>query len=443
MKQADIIQFLRYLSNSFHSLARSKDLHLTFSSLEKELFMDFDGDKLTQIVTNLIGNAIKFTPQYGSITVTAQRQEKVLTVAVQDNGVGISEEDLTHIFDRFQQASNTQQSKEKGSGIGLSLVQELVKLMEGEIKVESELGRGTTFMVKLPIQNIAPLATVMSLADTSMPEVSNNIEEIPPQEETVRENETLPNLLIIEDTKDVVIFLEEMLQNQYQITTAYDGEAGIEIALKEVPDIIISDVMMPKKDGIEVVSTLKKDVRTSHIPIILLTARGDQEGKLEGLEVGADAYLVKPFNQKELFIRLRKLIEIRQRLQQKYKGLASFTNTTIATPTNDPELQFLQKLEQVVKENIGNENFKVEPYLCRDMLMSRPQLYRKIKALLDKSPSQYIRHVRMQHAHHLLVSSEMKIGDISDAVGYRDHANFSKAYAGEFGKTPSEAREIA
>jgi len=439
LQQADIIQFLRYLSNSFHSLAHSKDLHLTFSSLKKELIMDFDADKLTQILTNLIGNAIKFTPQYGGITVTAQRQNKVLTIAVQDNGIGIAEEELAHIFDRFQQASNNHQGKEKGTGIGLSFVQELVNLMDGEIKVDSELGRGTTFLIQLPIRHDAPLKEPVSSVPIQTEQIE--IEANNAAESHAKEQGDLPSLLIIVDTRDVVIFLEEMLKEQYDILVAYDGEAGIEIALKEVPDIIISDVMMPKKDGIEVVSTLKKDVRTSHIPIILLTARGDQEGKLEGLEVGADAYLVKPFNQKELFIRLRKLIEIRQRLQQKYKGLASFTNTTIAAPTNDPELQFLQKLEQVVKKNISNENFKVEPYLCRAMLMSRPQLYRKIKALLDKSPSQYIRFVRMQHARHLIENTTIKIGDISDRVGYRDHANFSKAYFSEFRETPSETRE--
>ncbi|MEL6945089.1 MAG: response regulator, partial [Bacteroidota bacterium] len=299
----------------------------------------------------------------------------------------------------------------------------------------------TTFLVELPIHNNAPPKdTAPAIAPK---EESTNTEESDTIPIRDKKQDNRPHLLIIEDTRDVVIFLEEMLQKDYQVSTTYDGEAGIEKALKEIPDIIISDVMMPIKDGIEVVTTLKKDVRTSHIPIILLTARGDQEGKLEGLEVGADAYLVKPFNQKELFIRLRKLIEIRQRLQQKFSGLASFTTSVLNTPTDDPELQFLQKLEQVVKENIGNENFKVEPYLCRAMLMSRPQLYRKIKALLDKSPSQYIRYVRMQHAHHLLVSTSMKIGDIADAVGYRDHANFSKAYVNEFGETPSETREKA
>ncbi|MEM8525558.1 MAG: ATP-binding protein [Bacteroidota bacterium] len=439
LQQSDIIQFLRYLSNSFHSLARSKDLHLTFSSLEKKLMMDFDSNKLTQILYNLISNAIKFTPQYGSISVTAQRQEKQLMIAVQDNGIGISEADLEHIFDRFQQASNESTNKEKGSGIGLSLVQELVKLMDGRIEVDSELGRGTTFLVHLPIRNNAPLKD--AITDTDMLEEVNSNETVPKIEIKQEKVSDLSHLLIIEDTRDVVIFLEDILQDQYQISIAYDGEAGIQTALKEVPDIIISDVMMPKKNGMEVVSTLKKDVRTSHIPIILLTARGDQEGKLEGLEVGADAYLVKPFNEKELFIRLRKLIENRQRLQQKYSGLASFTDNVTNAPADDPELQFLQKLEQVVKENMGNENFKVEPYLCRAMLMSRPQLYRKIKALLDKSPSQYIRYIRMQHAYHLLINTDIKIGDISDKVGYRDHANFSKAYFAEFGETPSETRE--
>ncbi|MEM9888105.1 MAG: ATP-binding protein [Bacteroidota bacterium] len=433
--QADMIEYLKYVTHSFHSAARLKNINLDFFSLEKKLLMDFDANKITKIISNLISNALKFTPEYGSIKVIAQRQNKQLTIAVQDTGQGIAEEDQASVFDRYQQATNNHQTSAVGTGIGLSLVKELVKLMEGEIELESTLGEGSTFFVHLPINNKAPLGESAIKEKTEIAQA----EEVTPSIPSIQ---GMPSLLIIEDTLDVINYLKKILQEKYRVLTAMDGEAGIALALEEIPDIIISDVMMPKKNGIEVVKTLKRDLRTSHIPIVLLTAKGDQEGKLEGYEVGADAYLVKPFDKRELFVRLRQLIDIRQLLQKRFQGFLSTVNAHTAAESDDPELQFLQQLEKVVLDNISNEDFRVEPHLCRAMTMSRPQLFRKMKALLNQSPSKYIRQVRMQRAHYLLQQSDMLIGDIADAVGYRDHANFSKAFMGAFGTTPSEVREV-
>lgn len=444
LQQGNIIHFLSYLAQSFQSFAASKNIQLHFTSEVNECIMDFDADKLTKVVSNLISNAVKYTPESGHIKLEVRStrydtsnvfRASHLEFIVTDTGTGIPEAQLPFIFDRFYQVDDSQTRKGEGTGIGLALTKEFVQLMQGTISVESQLDKGTTFTLSLPIKR-----TASSLVDSAFA-AAQPVVDLSVAPEYIVENDAatdLPLALIIEDNQDVVQYLSACLKNQYQLEVAFDGAAGIKKAITIVPDIIISDVMMPEKDGFKVCATLKHDIRTSHIPIILLTAKADKASRIEGLEHGADVYLEKPFEKEELEVRLRKLIELRAHLRQKYQ-LADLEEVT---PEKEPdqELLFLKQLHSVILENIANEDFRVEPDLCRAMTMSRPQLYRKIKALKDQSPSEYVRSIRMQQARHLLLHTDFHIGDIAQQVGFKEHSYFTQVYHATFGETPLETR---
>lgn len=436
IQQSDILPFLHYITNSFRSLALSKNITLSFFSPEEMILMDYDREKLRQVLSNLITNAIKFTPEYGEVKIVARKIDQQLQLSVIDTGIGISKEDLPKVFDRFHQLDDSISRKGEGTGIGLALVKELVKLMEGHIEVSSQLKKGSEFVVALPIRNQG------LLKEWSIPETGHPLETTSPAPTTTPTlaTESAPLLLIIEDNQDLIYYLQSLLRTKYRLLVAQNGIEGVELAIETLPDIIICDVMMPGKDGLEVCNELKKDEHTSHIPIVLLTARGDVVSKREGLQTGADAYLAKPFDEQELFIRLQKLIEIRQELKEKYQNV-NLEGMPVKTIEKDPELQFLKKLEGVFQENLGNEDFRIYPHLCQAMLMSRPQLYRKIKALKDKSPSEYLRFFRLREANRLLIRTDMKVGDIASRTGFRDSSYFAKAYTAQFGETPTDTRK--
>ena len=436
LSQSDIIFYLKYLTQSFQSYAVSKNISLSFMSVEEELLMDFDKEYLRQILSNLISNAVKFTPQYGQIQVKAFRNNNELQISIQDTGIGIPESDLPFIFDRFYQLKNT---GKQGTGIGLSIVNELVKLMRGKISVASIINQGTTFIIQLPVQNKAPLDQFdgQEIEDTIPffePISTNDFEK---SRQGVHSN--LPNVLVVEDNPDLLSYLTTILRSSFQLTIATNGAEGIRLALKLIPDIIISDVMMPEKDGFELSSTLKNDFKTSHIPIILLTAKAGQDSKKEGLQTGADVYLAKPFDKEELFIHINNQLELRRSLKEKYSKLDIQALSKDIT-ANNKDVQFLLKLEKVVRDNLSDESFRVEPNLCKAMLMSRPQLYRKLQALKGISPSEYIKKARLSYSRKLLLESDLTIAEIADQSGFKSPAYFSKAYKDEYKETPTETR---
>ncbi len=432
-RRGDLVLFLKYLTQAFQSFAAAKKIHLRFDSEPATLEMDFDPDKLTKVFSNLISNALKFTPEDGHIDIRITGGENQAEVRIADTGTGIPAAYLPYIFDRFYQGQHGSDRQAEGTGIGLTLAKELIHLMGGTITVKSSPGRGTEFTVLLPVQletadRWNPVDSENAGADLALPTLENPVEE------------DLPVALIIEDNKDVVQYLSACLKNQYNLEIAFDGKRGIEKALELVPDIVISDVMMPEKDGFEVCSTLKQDLRTSHIPIVLLTARADKTSRMDGLEQGADVYLEKPFDQEELEVRLRKLIELRKRLREKYQ--AADLDQVMPGKETDPELLFLKQLEQVVLANLDNDDFKVEPDLCRAMTMSRPQLYRKIKAIKDQSPSEFLRTVRMQRARQLLQRTGISVSEVARQVGFKEHSHFTQVYHTTFGETPSDMRKV-
>jgi signal transduction histidine kinase/ligand-binding sensor domain-containing protein/ActR/RegA family two-component response regulator len=351
--QGDVLPYLRYISESLHSLANAQNVMLRVESspdsYREKIVMDYDPERLLQIVYNLLSNAIKFTPSGGKVVLSAGMRDEgrglmsgtgsslihhpsSLILTVTDTGVGIPPEDLPHIFDRFYQANNLEKAKSGGTGIGLALTRELVLAMGGEISVKSQVGIGTTFMVRLPITNKAAVSDGVTSSHAvtpnvalSFPKGTSTYSEAAQHDAEVpfgNDKATLANqILLVEDNPDVVEYLAACLTGQFHLDFAYNGRAGIAKALETIPDLIISDVMMPEKDGFEVCDTLKNDERTSHIPIVLLTAKADVESRIKGLRRGADAYLSKPFHQEELLVTLAKLLELRKKLQVRYSKL--------------------------------------------------------------------------------------------------------------------------
>jgi signal transduction histidine kinase/ligand-binding sensor domain-containing protein/AraC-like DNA-binding protein len=444
----DILSFLRYVVESFHSLALNQKINLNFYADVETLEMDYDPEKILQIVSNLISNAIKFTPEYGKVLVTVRQKEvdgkPTLVLKVKDTGVGIVAAQLPYIFDRFYQTDASNTRKAEGTGIGLALTKELVELMDGAIQVESKPGEGTVFTVLLPIRQTAPAADPMEIQDQDTFEEQVTTAAIALGEKgrlTLKEemsadsdpvSETHPLLLIVEDNHDVRQYLASCLREEYKLQFARNGREGIDRALEVIPDIIISDVMMPEIDGFELCQTLKQDERTSHIPIILLTAKADITSKLEGLEYGADAYLAKPFHRAELDVRLRKLIELRRKLQARYNH-PDFK----PEPATEKEDAFVLKVRQLVLDNIDDPGFGIEE-LTAKLFLHRSQLHRKLKALTGMSTSHFIRRIRLQEGRRLLRESEMNVSEVAYAVGFSDPGYFSKLFSKEFGRPPSK-----
>ncbi len=450
--QADIVNYLQYLTESFYSMAVEKKIRLTFYPEVKELIMNYDETKIQHIIYNLLTNAIKFTPEGGKIILHLKEVETQglawLQIKVSDTGIGISEENLPNIFDRFYQGDSSATRKETGTGIGLSLTKELVEMMDGRIVVESKLGAGTDFMILLPIKKdsetvkqdkdgnrlyptyIEP-STPLQSSEKPVPSLDLNILEKDPK---------TPSLLIIEDNRDVATYIESLLKKDYHIEIARDGQEGIDEAFQTIPDIIISDVMMPEKDGYEVCQTLKSDERTSHIPIILLTAKATTEDRIEGLKGGADAYLTKPFNKEELFIRLEKLIGLRKNLQKRYSETIGILKSEKSKTEPTLEDIFLQKLIKVVQDRIDDSDLAVV-HLCRAAKLSNTQVNRKLKALTGKTPSQFIRSIRLQKAMELLKTTDLNISEIAYEVGFSDPNYFSRSFSEEFGYPPNVLRK--
>jgi signal transduction histidine kinase/CheY-like chemotaxis protein len=435
--QLNIVDFIHYLTESFQPLADQKDLKLIAYCEEEALWMDTDQEKFQQVVTNLISNAVKFTNPGGKVVLHAslqtEEESRFLQMVVKDTGIGIPAAQLPHIFDRFYQTSDQEKKdrKVKGSGVGLTLSKELIELMGGTIEASSEEGKGTTFKVNLPITNQAPKGEI------------DKPEEIPAEAETpaavaapLRPTDVdAPLALLVDDNEDITTYIQSCIQGHYRIATAGNGQLGIDKALEIIPDIIISDVMMPEKDGFELCDALKNDPRTSHIPIILLTARSNAKDRVTGLQKGADAYLTKPFHKEELMVRLDKLVEMRRQLQERYSGLEAIS----ANPNPTPEEEFLQALQAVVQDRLGDIDLGVVD-LCRAVHLSHTQVYRKLKALTGKTPSQFIRTIRLQKGLQLLKTTNEPVSAIAYDVGFSDPNYFSRVFQEEYGQTPSSVR---
>ncbi|WP_297100667.1 ATP-binding protein [uncultured Draconibacterium sp.] len=427
---ANIVPFLRYVFQLQEYYAEEKKLKMTFDADKQSYVLDFDPEKTTVIVSNLLGNAIKFTPAGGSVKMHVLVENGMLKMVISDTGIGIPAEKQHKIFERFYQADDKNTRKVGGAGIGLALTRELVTLLNGTIQVQSIPNKETVFTVKLPV--------------TSTLRAKENQEQLltETQEEVLEatnpakvQQKGKQRLLIVEDNPDVLGYLQACYSDYFKIELAKNGKEGYETAVNEIPDAIISDVMMPEMDGFELCKKLKEDIRTSHIPIVLLTAKADIPSRIEGLEQGADAYVVKPFNQQELLVRLQKLLELRKKLYQRFSKGNGFDYST--DPLMQREDRFMKKLNSAISENLNNEDFNI-PELCEEMAMSKSQLYRKFKALTNQSVARYIRSLRMQKAKQLLSSSSMNITEVGYEVGMKSLSTFSQVFKEEFGESPRE-----
>lgn len=428
LQQGQIIQYLKYLTESYQSFAWSKQRSLSFySEVEDDFLMDYDPKRLQRILINLLSNAIKFTPELGQIKVSVKKDlnNNSLIIKVDDTGQGIPEEALAHIFERFYQVDSSMTRNIPGTGIGLALVKEMTELLNGKISCKSIVGKGTTFELSFPITRNASLdLSEFEIFYPSLMVPKNDKS----KEETISSENGKPILLIVEDNADVAEYLQVCLSPHYQFLFAKNGKIGLEEALEKIPDIIISDVMMPEMDGFELCERLKNDPRTNHIPIILLTAKSTTKSKLEGLSKGADAYLEKPFDKEELLIRLQQLILLRKNILEK-------NNLELE---KQPEDEFLQKIHQIVLENIEDSDFDVSRLVAK-MEMSRTQIHRKIKALTDQSTTQFVRIIRMQEAKKMLVSTSLNVSEVAYKVGYKNPTNFSTHFKAHFGYPPSQS----
>ena len=435
--QDNIISYLQYVLESFQSMADAKNIKLVFYHETEKVVMDYDQDKIFKIASNLLTNAIKFTPKGGKIIFHIKKEKdgdnNFLVVKVQDSGIGIKEEHLPHIFNRFYQVNNTSTRKGEGTGIGLALTKELVELMNGKIEVKSIIGETTEFHISIPISNKAKLQKSKIIKPQANETKETSIDLISENEKSIG----LPLALVIEDNADVAKYIMVCLEGKYRVQWSPDGKQGIATAINTIPDIIISDVMMPEKDGFEVCKTLKQDERTSHIPIILLTAKATDKDRIEGLSHGADAYLTKPFNKEELFIRLEQLIKIRRQLQKKYSKI-EIDILEKSEPVG--EEIFLQKVVGLIEKNLDAENLN-STMLAQKLNMSESQLYRKIKALSDKSISVFIRSTRLSVAKKQLRNTSLTISEIAYQCGFNNPNWFSSSFKQEFGVSPSKYRK--
>ncbi|PHN07929.1 ATP-binding protein [Flavilitoribacter nigricans] len=438
--QMDIVPYIKYVCESFQSLAKSQRIDFCVDSEIDTLVMDVDSEKIAIILSNLISNAIKFTPENGKVSVrfrlARELEKSFLYLEVKDTGIGLSTQEQEAVFERFYQVQSTEESTIGGTGIGLTLTKELVEQMGGRIGVDSQAGRGSTFWVQIPKTRKAPmLSKQIPVLRPKETEASGSPVTVLPKETSAE----LSSVLIIEDSADVAEYLQHCLVGQYSLLYAPDGKKGTELAVEHIPDIIISDVMMPEMDGFEVCERLKNDERTNHIPIILLTARATVTDKVTGIRQGADAYMIKPFAKEELLARLDQLLALRATLQLKYTTALSGHKPDEPLPA-DPVDAFIARAESITLEHMEDESFSGAD-LAAHLHLSPSQTYRKIKALTDMSTAVYIRHVRLQRAKELLADDSLTVSEIAFRTGFKTPAYFSQCFREVFGESPTAFRD--
>jgi signal transduction histidine kinase/ligand-binding sensor domain-containing protein/DNA-binding response OmpR family regulator len=446
--RGDIISFIKDISYSFSDISEKKNILFTFRSEIRTLETFFDQDKLEKILFNLLSNAYKFTPEQGSVSVEIKiadqgrvlpelHNSKILEIKVKDTGIGIEPDKHEKIFERFFQNEVPGNLINMGSGIGLAITREFVKLHGGTITVDSESEKGSCFTIFLPLHNMSQpidnVPTTEQIQDNT--ETYKAVNQI---QQDVGEKNKKPVLLLIEDNEDFRFYLKDNLKDNYHVLDAANGLEGWRQILNHIPDLIVSDIMMPEVDGIELCKRIKNDPRTSHIPVILLTARHAEEQKLEGFQCGADDYITKPFNFEILEIRIKNMILHRDSLRKAFQKQIMINPSEISVTSLDEKL--IQKAIDLVEKNIANPDFSVEE-LSRELAMSRVHLYKKLLSLTGKSPIEFIRVLRLKRAAQLLEKSQLSVSEIAYEVGFNNPKYFTKYFKTEFGVLPSQYQQ--
>lgn len=418
----------------FSASAQKKHIAISMNAPDA-VMLRADQDKIERICYNLLSNALKYTSEGGEITLTAKEEDGRVMISVADNGCGISSDELPYIFDRFYQAKNAG----RGTGIGLAIVKAFTELHHGEVSATSIEGKGSTFTIHIPVRQKGevtnqPTEKIEQLVEpSSAQEVPNQARHI---DELIQPYQTdKPEVLIIDDNIDIRTYLRSVLSEKYNVSEAADGKAGLELARKIVPDIVLSDIMMPVMDGLAFCQQLKTDKAISHIPVILLTARSLDEQRAEGYEHGADAYLSKPFSLRLLFSRIDNLIQSRKKLSKLFSN--SDENDAFEKLSNETDKTFAAQLRKIIQDNLSDNEFNVER-IGDEIGLSRVQLYRKVKALTGYSPVEMLRKARLTRARHLLRTTEKTVSEVAYAVGFSTPSYFSKCYKDEFGESPKK-----
>jgi len=438
----DICQFVKIIAGSFQSLAENAEVKLMTNQNKEPIFTDYDPDKIMHAISNLISNAIKFSFPGGVVSVDVKTElsqnKETVCILISDNGRGIPKASVSKIFERFYQAPDNN-NQTSGTGLGLSVAYEMIKLMNGDITVKSKVGKGTSFKITLPITKTAEKVADNGISVISSTMIHTQISKSPYYEKnnrnkTANEPEKKPLLLIVEDNGDVVEYLQSILNTDYNIKLAPNGKAALEKAKEIIPDLILSDIMMPEMDGFEMLEQLKSDFRTDHIPVVILTARGDFESKMTGFEYGADHYLIKPFNEKELLLKLNNLLELRRKMQKHLGGIP--LSIQQENTSYNSELLFLKKINALIEKEMVNEDFGINE-ICSLMNMSRAQLYRKFSALTNNSIGRYLRLCRLYKAKDLLENKGKNVTEAAFESGFKNLSHFSTCFHEEFGIAPN------
>jgi signal transduction histidine kinase/ligand-binding sensor domain-containing protein/DNA-binding response OmpR family regulator len=447
--KSDIITFLKPLAYSFTSYAEKQLIDYQCIFPKDPIMIYYEKDKFEKVILNLLSNAFKFTPEFGKIVFKVGENTQGVYISVEDSGVGIDEKQIKYIFNRFYQVNSKNQ---KGTGIGLALTKELVELHKGNIDVESELGKGSKFTVTLKSgtkhlqeDQILEHTVEYELRKNALAEFDSDFEEEntfvkSSQKNEGEEIEELPIILVAEDNDELRAFISEHLITHYKVIEAVNGRKAYELAHSQIPDLIISDIMMPEMDGYEFCEKIKSDEKTSHIPVLLLTAKASQESLERGFELGADYYVTKPFNPKLLELRIKNILKTRDQLKsrlfnERVLSLEPKEVKEIEIASRDDE--FLKKVMACIEENMSNSEFGVDD-LCLQLGHSRTQLFRKLKALVGQSANKFIRSIRLKRAAMLLEKSELNISEITYQVGFNDLHYFRYSFKKQFGVNPSE-----
>ncbi|WP_084190373.1 hybrid sensor histidine kinase/response regulator transcription factor [Reichenbachiella agariperforans] len=456
--KGDIVPFIKDITKLFEDLAREKEIEMTFSSTIDGMFIWFDPDKIEKVLSNLLSNALKFTPKGGKVEVIVDHKQDVggtlfgtrklgesVEIKVKDSGIGLKKEQLSAVFDRFFHIDNTN----SGTGIGLNFTKSLVEQHDGVITVESDYGQGSCFTVNLPLESKQLQDALKgnqevrrTIKDFDMNSIKSLEYEISISDMNVLDSDETADtsgyqtILIVEDNKELRVHLKNELRHQFKIKEAANGQEGLEKAKKFYPDIVISDVMMPEMDGFEMCRNIKTNTDTCHIPVILLTARSLEEDRIEGYEIGADAYLPKPFNVNVLRARIKNLLESKKRLREKFVSQTGIMASSELT-TNSLDEKFLDDVTKVILEHVSDSDFGLEDVLT-EMGVSRSHFYRKVNSLTGQNPSNFIRTIRLKHAAELLKKRTGSIKEIAFMSGFNSTAYFSKTFRELFGMTPNE-----
>jgi len=437
----DIVKFLKPIIQSFNSLSNKKFISYKFDFPKQELLVYFDREKLEKIIANLLSNAIKYTSDFGTIKVKVYSKDNQVIIEIKDSGIGIPEHEMEFVFDRYYRVNNKESKENKGTGIGLSLTKELVTLHKGKIELESKVGEGTVFKIYLELgkDHLNEEEIIESGLDFMYNNEKSNQEEEKSTQFTqeVEELEGFPIVLIIEDNDDIRMYVTDILKESYRVLQADNGTDGLKMALDNIPDLIISDIMMPGLDGYELCRKVKTDVKTSHIPVVLLTAKASNDSALTGFEMGADYFIVKPFNPKILLLRIKNVLKSHDIIKDNLLKNETLSLSPKNVKITDKDENFIHKAVEIVEKNMTNSNFYVED-LGKELGLSRMQLYRKLKGLIGQSANEFTRSIRLKRAAQLIEQNKLTISEITYEVGFTDLQYFRDCFKKQFGVNPNE-----